>query len=130
MFINGRIDLVRDELNHTITLVDFKSSSEVLTKEQIKNQLMVYVLGYENLTGEKVDYIESYDFNNSNPVTVELLDTDRKKFKEALIGCEDKIRNNIFPKIKDIDPNINKDFCQNIQCEYCDSCYKCKGEEQ
>ena len=54
MFINGRIDLVRDELNHTITLVDFKSSSEVLSRDQIKNQLMVYVLGYESLTGEKL----------------------------------------------------------------------------
>lgn len=88
MFINGRIDLVRDELNHTITLVDFKSSSEVLSRDQIKNQLMVYVLGYESLTGEKVDYIESYDFNNSNPITIELVDEDRERFVEKLEECE------------------------------------------
>ena len=91
MFINGRIDLVRDELNHTITLVDFKSSSEVLSRDQIKNQLMVYVLGYESLTGEKVDYIESYDFNNSNPITIELVDGDRKRFVDKVINADGKL---------------------------------------
>ena len=127
MFINGRIDLVRDEINHTITLVDFKSSSEVLSKEQIKNQLMVYVLGYENLTGEKVDYIESYDFNNSNPVTVELNKSDREAFRLSLVECEKRIRNSDFPKRKDTVPKNNKAFCKNIQCEYYDSCYNSKG---
>lgn len=123
MFINGRIDLVRDEINHTITLVDFKSSSEVLTKSQIKNQLMVYVLGYENLTGEKVDYIESYDFNNSNPTIIELLDKDRKLFKMKLQDCEKTIRNSSYPKVFEIDSTKDYQFCKNIKCEFLDACY-------
>lgn len=122
MFINGRIDLVRDELNHTITLVDFKSSSEVLTKSQIKNQLMVYVLGYESLTGEKVDYIESYDFNNSNPTTIELLDDDRDKFGKKLKECEMTIKMNDYKKVFEIDKNKNQDFCKNIKCEFYGAC--------
>lgn len=123
MFINGRIDLVRDEVNHTITLVDFKSSSEVLTKDQIKNQLMVYVLGYESLTGEKVDYIESYDFNNSNPTTIELFDNDRDTFDKRLRECENTIRRNNYKKIYEIDKSRTHEFCKNIQCEFYDSCY-------
>lgn len=123
MFINGRIDLVRDEINHTITLVDFKSSSEVLTKEQIKNQLMVYVLGYESLTGEKVDYIESYDFNNSNPTTIELLDNDRETFNKRLRECENIIRTDNYSKIFEVDKTKTIEFCKNIQCEFCDFCY-------
>lgn len=124
MFINGRIDLVRDEVNHTITLVDFKSSSEVLSKEQIKNQLMVYVLGYESLTGEKVDYIESYDFNHSNPTTIELLDNDRENFKNKLEDCEKTIHSNNYKKICEIDSQKGKDFCKQIGCEFLDCCHK------
>lgn len=128
MFINGRIDLVRDELNHTITLVDFKSSSEVLTKEQIKNQLMVYVLGYESLTGEKVDYIESYDFNTSNPITIELFDDDRKTFNQRLLHCENLIKNNNYPKAFEISAKKDDKFCKNIQCEFCEVCHPRKVE--
>ena len=122
MFINGRIDLVRDEVNHTITLVDFKSSSEVLSKKQIKNQLMVYVLGYESLTGEKVDYIESYDFNNSNPTTIELLDDDRNRFRNQLADCERTIRSSNYKRITEIDPQKGKDICRQIGCEFLDCC--------
>lgn len=128
MFINGRIDLVRDEINHTITLVDFKSSSEVLSKSQIKNQLMVYVLGYESLTGEKVDYIESYDFNNSNPITIELSDNDRDEFNRRLKECENTIRTSDYKKIIDVDKTRNHQFCKNIKCEFCDSCHPKKVE--
>ena len=124
MFINGRIDLVRDEINHTITLVDFKSSSEVLSKEQIKNQLMIYVLGYESLTGEKVDYIESYDFNNSNPTTIELLENDRAKFTERLIDCEKTIRRNDYRRITELDQSKTKMFCKDIGCEYFNCCHR------
>ena len=123
MFINGRIDLVRDEINHTITLVDFKSSSEVLSKEQIKNQLMVYVLGYESLTGERVDYIESYDFNNSNPTTIELLEHDREDFKKRLSGCEKTIRDSVYKKAYELEPSHGKEFCKQIDCEFIGSCY-------
>lgn len=128
MFINGRIDLVRDEINHTITLVDFKSSSEVLSKAQIKNQLMVYVLGYESLTGEKVDYIESYDFNNSNPTTIELSDNDRDEFNHRLKECENTIRTSNYKKIIDVDKTRNHEFCKKIQCEFYDSCHPEKVE--
>lgn len=124
MFINGRIDLVRDEINHTITLVDFKSNSEVLSKEQIKNQLMVYVLGYEYLTGEKVDYIESYDFNNSNPTTIELLENDRDIFKQKLIDCEQVIRSSNYKKAKEIDKSKDKEYCGQIGCDFIDCCYQ------
>lgn len=124
MFINGRIDLVRDEVNHTITLVDFKSSSEVLSKDQIKNQLMVYVLGYESLTGEKVDYIESYDFNNNNPTTIELYDNDRDMFDKRLRKCEHTIRSSDYKKIFEVDKTKDYNFCKSIKCEFYDSCHR------
>ena len=83
---------------------------------------MVYVLGYESLTGEKVDYIESYDFNNSNPTTIELLENDREAFGKRLIECEKTIRANSYKRITEVDPQKDKTFCRQIGCEFFDCC--------
>lgn len=123
LFIDGRIDLVKDSLNNTITIVDFKSSSEVLSKEQIKNQLMVYVLGYESLTGDKVDYIESYDFNNNDPTRIPVTQADKNLFKKKLEDCHNVIRNSAYDKIINIDSSKGKTYCQNMQCEFIKNCF-------
>ncbi|WP_343209393.1 ATP-dependent DNA helicase [Anaerolentibacter hominis] len=123
LFIDGRIDLVKDSLNNTITIVDFKSSSEVLSKEQIKNQLMVYVLGYENLTGDRVDFIESYDFNNNNPTRIPIVQSDKDSFKKKLENCHSIIRNATFDKIITTDSSKGKAYCQDIKCEFIKNCF-------
>lgn len=123
LFIDGRIDLVKDSLNNTVTIVDFKSSSEVLSKEQIKNQLMVYVLGYENLTGDKVDFIESYDFNNNNPTRIPIIQADKDSFKKKLEHCHDIIRKANYEKITTIDPTKGKKHCQEMGCEFIKNCF-------
>ena len=123
LFIDGRIDLVRDGLNNTVTIVDFKSSSEVLSKEQIKNQLMVYVLGYENLTGDKVDFIESYDFNNNNPTRIPIVQNDKDVFRKKLERCHDVIRKAKYDKITTIDSSKGKKYCQDMGCEFIRNCF-------
>lgn len=123
LFINGRIDLIRDNIHHTITIVDFKSSSEVLSKEQIKNQLMIYVLGFETLSGEKVDYIESYDFNDSNPNVIPITDQDKEAFSKKLGQCQRTIKSEKYPKITEIDSQKGKKYCKNIDCVLFDTCY-------
>ena len=78
---------------------------------------------WQSLTGEKVDYIESYDFNNSNPTTIELFDNDRDTFDKRLRECENTIRRNNYKKIYEIDKSRTHEFCKNIRCEFYDSCY-------
>lgn len=123
LFIDGRIDLVKDSLNNTVTIVDFKSSSEVLSKEQIKNQLMVYVLGYESLTGDKVDFIESYDFNNNNPTRIPIVQADKDMFKKKLEDCHEIIRKARYDKITTIDPTKGKKDCRDMGCEFIGNCF-------
>lgn len=123
LFIDGRIDLVKDSLNNTITIVDFKSSSEVLSRDQIKNQLMVYVLGYESLTGDKVDFIESYDFNNNDPTRIQIEQEDKEMFKEKLGECHRVIREADYPKVGRTDITKGKTYCQGIGCEFIGSCF-------
>lgn len=123
LFIDGRIDLVRDSLNKTITIVDFKSSSEVLSRDQIKNQLMVYVLGFESLTGDKVDFIESYDFNNNDPTRVQIEQTDKDAFNKKLEDCHSVISNSSYPQIGITDATKGKAYCERISCEFIKNCY-------
>lgn len=123
MFINGRIDLVRDDLHNTTTIVDFKSSSEVLTEEQIKNQLMIYVLGYESLTGDKVDNIESYDFNKTDPKVIPITQKDKDLFKYKLTDCQNIIKSGEYKKITELDCNKDKSYCGNLKCAFINSCF-------
>jgi len=123
LFIDGRIDLVRDSLNNTITIVDFKSSSEVLSREQIKNQLMVYVLGFESLTGDRVDFIESYDFNNNNPTRIPIEQADKDVFEKKLKDCHEIIRTSTYAKVTTTDPSKGKVYCQGINCEFIRNCF-------
>ncbi len=123
LFIDGRIDLVKNSLNNTITIVDFKSSSEVLSKAQIKNQLMVYVLGYESLTGDKVDFIESYDFNNNNPTRIKLEQADKDAFGVQLVECHRVIKESDFKKIGKTDTTKGKAYCKSTQCEFIKNCF-------
>jgi DNA helicase-2/ATP-dependent DNA helicase PcrA len=123
LFIDGRIDLVRDSLNNTITIVDFKSNSKVLSRDQIKNQLMVYVLGFESLTGDKVDFIESYDFNSNDPTRIPLVQADKDTFKAKLEDCHCVIKNSSYPKVGCSDPTKGKAYCENIDCEFIKNCF-------
>jgi len=123
LFIDGRIDLIRDSLHDTITIVDFKSSSEVLSRDQIKNQLMVYVLGFESLTGDKVDFIESYDFNNNDPTRIPIEEADKNAFKQQLVDCHRVIKDADYSKIGVVDQAKGKLYCQNISCEFIKNCF-------
>lgn len=124
LFINGRIDLVKDDLHKTTTIVDFKSDKEVLSDEQIRNQLMIYVLGYESLTGDKVDYIESYDFNKTDPKVLPVTEADKIGFKNKLQHCQNIITNNKYEKITKIDSSKTKEYCNSIKCAFVDSCFR------
>lgn len=123
LFIDGRIDLVKDSLNNTITIVDFKSSSEALSKEQIKNQLMVYVLGYESMTGDNVDFIESYDFNDNNPTRIHIVQEDKDIFRKKLKECHRIIHSGAYDKITNIDSSKGKKYCQELKCEFIKNCF-------
>jgi DNA helicase-2/ATP-dependent DNA helicase PcrA len=59
----GRIDLVRRLDTGETTIVDLKSSDRAQTEEVTESQLHVYALGYQQLTGERPDYVEIYELD-------------------------------------------------------------------
>ncbi len=61
--IIGRIDLVRRIDTDETTIVDLKSSGRAQAEDVTEAQLHVYALGYQNLTGHRPDYVETYELD-------------------------------------------------------------------
>lgn len=75
--VNGRIDLVKrknvDGVDKTY-IVDFKTANKEVQESINKEQLKIYALGYEELTGTKADYMEVYHLDSENNVRESITD--------------------------------------------------------
>ena len=56
--VDGRIDLIRRLDTNETSIVDFKSTERAQADDITLDQLHVYVVGYEELTGERADLVE------------------------------------------------------------------------
>src|SRR4029079_10016719 len=56
--VDGRIDLVRRLDTDELAIVDFKNTDRAQVEDITRDQLHVYAVGYEELTGERADLIE------------------------------------------------------------------------
>lgn len=56
--VDGRIDLIRRLDTGEVSIVDFKSTDRAQAEEVTRDQLHVYAVGYEGLSGESADLIE------------------------------------------------------------------------
>ena len=99
--VNGRIDLVkRREISgeEKTYIVDFKTANRDVTECINAEQLKIYALGYQKLTGENADYLEIYNLDNAESerqrVTKGLLDDVGKEIRCAA----NDIRNNNLPR--------------------------------
>jgi DNA helicase-2/ATP-dependent DNA helicase PcrA len=66
--IVGRIDLVRRLDTGEVTIVDLKSNDRVQREEITESQLHVYALGYQELTGRRADYVETYELDDQRQI--------------------------------------------------------------
>lgn len=92
--VSGRIDLVRRLDTNETTIVDLKSSSRAQAEEVTEKQLNTYVLGYEQLTGERADWVEIYDLDQGKrrprPVEDSLVDEVRSSAMRAAAGLREQ----------------------------------------
>lgn len=110
--VNGRIDLVkRREISgeEKTYIVDFKTASREVTECINAEQLKIYALGYQKLTGETADYLEIYNLDNS--------ESERQRVTEGLLD-------NVSRDIRDAASNIRKnDLPRKCSKEKCQKCY-------
>ena len=59
----GRIDLVRRLDTDEVSIVDLKTSEQAQAEEDTETQLHVYAIGYQELTGRRADYVETYELD-------------------------------------------------------------------
>lgn len=110
--VNGRIDLVKcREISgeEKTYIVDFKTASREVTECINAEQLKIYALGYQKLTGETADYLEIYNLDNS--------ESERQRVTEGLLD-------NVSRDITDAASNIRKnDLPRKCSKEKCQKCY-------
>ena len=108
--VDGRIDLIRRLDTNETSIVDFKSSARTQPEDITRDQLHVYAVGYEELTGERADLVEVLNLEKSSHsqrevVNDELLSGIRAKIRDA----GDDLRENHLPRLR-------------LWCETCDRC--------
>lgn len=99
--VDGRIDLIRRLDTGEVAIVDFKSSDRAQAEEVTRDQLHVYAVGYQELTGKSADLIEVLNLDEKGkttrePVDAPLLIAVRDKIREAGKG----LRSNQLPRFK------------------------------
>ncbi|WP_345853858.1 ATP-dependent DNA helicase [Shewanella algae] len=108
IIVNGRMDLIKkrdlDGIDKTY-IVDFKSEYKEDRHAVGVKQLLLYALGYKELTGQTADYLQIYDFAQSSENNIRLSNTDLDNAAVEIINAADKIRGN------DLQERCNKKGC-------------------
>lgn len=72
--VDGRIDLVRRLDTDELAIVDFKSTARAQDEDVTRDQLHVYAVGYEELTGERADLVEVLNLDEQGKTIRELVE--------------------------------------------------------
>lgn len=98
--VDGRIDLVRRLDTDELAIVDFKSSARAQDEEVTRDQLHVYAVGYEELTGERADLIEVLNLDEEGKtVREEVEDPLLTAVRERIRVAGESLRDNHLPRL-------------------------------
>ncbi len=106
--VDGRIDLIRRLDTGEVAIVDFKSTERAQAEDVTRDQLHVYAVGYQELTGKSADLIEVLNLDEKGKTTREpvddpLLSAVRNKIRDA----GEALRTNKLPRL----PTWDKHAC-------------------
>ena len=115
--VNGRVDLIRRLDTEEVSIVDFKSTERAQDEEVTRQQLHVYAIGYQELTGASADLIEVLNLDERGKSTREVVDADLLgETTEMVRAAGESIRSNELPRLED--------WCET--CEQCDLAGICR----
>lgn len=104
--VDGRIDLIRRLDTGEVAIVDFKSTERAQAENVTRDQLHVYAVGYQELTGHSADLIEVLNLDENGKTTREpvddpLLTSVRTRIRDA----GGAVRSGSLPRLPDWDNN-------------------------
>lgn len=95
--VDGRIDLVKRLETDEVSIVDFKSTARAQAEDVTRDQLYVYALGYQELTGETADLIEVLNLDAAGKNTRESINPPLLEgIRDKILAVADDIRANRF----------------------------------
>lgn len=95
--VSGRIDLVRRLDTDETSIVDLKSSSRAQSEDVTEKQLNTYVLGYEQLTGKRADWVEIHDLDKGKRRPRPVEDALVEEVRQDAHRAADALRKQRFP---------------------------------
>lgn len=113
--VNGRIDLVkRREISgeEKTYIVDFKTADRQITECINTEQLKIYALGYQELTGENADYMEIYNLDSAESERQRVTDDMMKNVNCEIRDAAHNIRHNQLSR------ECTKEKCQTCYLNY------------
>ncbi len=120
--VNGRIDLVKkisDDKGEQIEIVDFKTANKKVIESINKEQLKIYALGYQELTGTTADYMEVYQLDSEHKAREAITDDVIEEVKKDITNAATNIRANNLPR-----------KCNKENCSKCHLNYLCLGKQE
>jgi DNA helicase-2/ATP-dependent DNA helicase PcrA len=108
--VDGRIDLIRRLDTDELAVVDFKSTDRAQAEEVTRDQLHVYALGYQELTGDSADLIEVLNLDEDGKNTRETVEDQLlTEVRERITAAGESLRTNSLPRLQ-------------TWCQHCDRC--------
>ncbi|MGM7698797.1 ATP-dependent helicase [Microbacterium sp. A84] len=95
--VNGRIDLIKSLETDETAIVDFKSTARSQDEDATRDQLAIYALGYQELSGTAADRIQILNLDDQGKSTNDPIDADLiGGIREKVAGVAGDIRANRF----------------------------------
>jgi DNA helicase-2/ATP-dependent DNA helicase PcrA len=94
--VHGRIDLIRRTDTNEVIIIDFKSTERSQEEDVTRQQLHIYALGYQQLTGSRADLVEIYNLDEGVGARVrELVDDGMlRQTEESIVHAGREIKVN------------------------------------
>ena len=122
--VDGRIDLVRRLDTDELAIVDFKSTARAQDEDVTRDQLHVYAVGYEELTGKRADLIEVLNLDEKGKTIRELVEDNLlSDVRGRIKSAGDSLRRNDLPRIQ-----VWEDRCS--KCDLAELCREVPPEER
>jgi DNA helicase-2/ATP-dependent DNA helicase PcrA len=93
----GRIDLVRKLDTGEVSIVDMKTSDMAQAERATEQQLHIYAVGYEQLTGRRPEFVETYELDTQSRKVRTVDDDFVSDVKSQIRGAAVALKANTLP---------------------------------
>jgi DNA helicase-2/ATP-dependent DNA helicase PcrA len=96
--VDGRINLITSLDTGETSIVDFKSTKRAQTEDITRDQLCIYAVGFQELTGQRADVLEVLNFDQKGRTTRELVnDSLLAEIRDKITEAGEELRANQLP---------------------------------